>query len=97
MKKALLLLIILGGSLACQVNREKNTDMKKIDAAVDAASTEFMKINGVQGVGQGKNKKDEDCIVVFTGADSASLTNKIPDSYQGFEVIVQNIGELRAQ
>ena len=97
MKRALLLMAILGSSLACQVNHKNNTDMKKIEAAVTAASTEFMKINGVQGVGQGKNKKDEDCIVVFTSADSASLAKRIPDAYQGFGVVVQNIGEVEAQ
>jgi hypothetical protein len=96
MKKFILLLLV-SGVLACGSSNKPDKSMRKIESAVSAASTEFMSVEGVVGVGEGKNKDNEACIVVFTSQDSSSLARKIPPSYQGFEVILSNIGEVKAQ
>ena len=96
MKKRIFLLIV-SSLLVCCTTSKNEKPMNSIESAVTAASTEFMSVEGVVGVGQGKNAHDEACIVVFTDKDSTSLARKVPPTFQGFEVVLSNIGEVKAQ
>ncbi|MCW1971034.1 MAG: hypothetical protein KIH69_023235 [Anaerolineae bacterium] len=71
--------------------------MELLEKAIALASDEFMQINEVQGVGQGKTDNDEDCIIIFIyAADIKNIKNKIPQIYDGFKVIVKNICKIEA-
>lgn len=56
-----------------------------------------MKLDGVVGVGQGKNEKNKACIILFTAEDSAAIAQKTPATYKGFDVVITPLGEIKAQ
>ena len=89
--------MLVASLVSCRNTNETSKTMETIESAVQAASTEFMKLDGVVGVGQGKNEKNKDCIILFTGEDSAAIAKKTPPTYKGYDLIITPLGEIRAQ
>lgn len=67
----------------------------KINKAVEKAA-KLLKIDGVVGVAQGE-KDNAPCVVVFTAAPSETLKNKIPETVDGFPVVLFDSGPISAQ
>lgn len=97
MRTYVILLLVVMSLISCNNTNETANTMETIESAVQAASTEFMKLDGVVGVGQGKNEKNKDCIILFTAEDSAAIAKKTPTTYKGYDVIITPLGEIRAQ
>jgi hypothetical protein len=89
-------ILIFSLLIRCQTDKSKQEKMDNFDKISIAATEEFMKVEGVTGVGQGKTKSGKDCILVFV-ADTTGFSKKIPKKYKGTTVEVQSIGVVDAQ
>ena len=65
-----------------------------IDVAVEEAG-KWVDMEGVILVGQGK-KGDEDCILVLTSVDPEEMSDKIPATFRGYQVVIEFSDEVRA-
>jgi hypothetical protein len=65
-----------------------------IQQAIDEAS-EWMKLKGIEGVGQGE-KDGKECIIVFASATAAELAGVIPSTFKGFPVVIEETGIISA-
>ena len=60
----------------------------------DEASA-WLDIDGVEGVAQGE-KDDQACIVVGCSLPPEALADKIPSTYKGYDVVMENWGSISA-
>ena len=60
--------------------------MKAIAEIMDEAG-EWVSIDGVEGVGQGR-QSGQDCIEVFVSCCRDDLDKKIPASFRGYPVVI---------
>lgn len=67
----------------------------KILNMIDEASA-WLDIDGVEGVAQGI-KDGQDCIVVGCSLPSAELSGKIPATFGGYAVVLEDWGIISAQ
>ena len=67
----------------------------KILEALDDAS-EWMKYDGVEGVGQGE-KDGKECIIVFVSRPLSELSDQIPKDFRGFPVVIEESGQIDVQ
>jgi hypothetical protein len=65
-----------------------------INNALHKAESWLDEIEGVEGVAQGKIG-DEDCITVFVSSKEAA--GKIPSTFHGFKVVIENSGTFHAR
>ena len=74
---------------------EKEISVKTIEEVLKEHTEELMSISGVVGIGQGlcDNKP---CIKVFVIAETPELEQEIPSSLEGYPVIIEETGEIRA-
>jgi len=63
--------------------------------ALDEAS-EWMKYDGVEGVGQSE-KDGKECIIVFVSRPFYELSEQIPKEFKGFPVVIEESGEIGIQ
>ena len=68
---------------------------KKIDTIMKEVQ-DWMKIPGVEGVGQGL-QNNKHCIIVFISRDPSELKEKIPVTYKGYPVKMEVSGNLEIQ
>ena len=68
-------------------------DVQKI---IQEAQSEWMDIEAVVSVGQGR-LDDRDCIAVYVTGESPEITRKIPSEYKGIPVDIREGGNIRAQ
>lgn len=59
---------------------------------LQSAQQEWMNIDGVVAVGQGK-KHQADCIDVYIANSSQAIKDRIPKEYQGFPVVFRESGK----
>lgn len=94
-------LIFLVLSVHCQsVNddaRMKGSPMvvKAIDEVLKEQTKAIMAIPGVVGTGQGLHE-GKPCIKVFIRKKSAELERNIPNNLEGYPVVIEEIGEIKA-
>lgn len=67
-----------------------------IDEAKEELSAKLISMPGVAGVGVSECD-GKPCIKVMLEQETPELTGEIPSSYAGFEVAVEETGEIRAQ
>jgi hypothetical protein len=67
----------------------------KIEEVLKQNTNPLMSIPGVIGTGQGLCD-GKPCIKVFVIKKTAELDNKIPGEIEGYKVIIEEIGILRA-
>ena len=70
--------------------------VKAIDDVLKEHSKAIMSIPGVVGTGQGLHE-GKPCIKVFVIKKTAALDEKIPDSLEGYPVVIEEIGEVKAR
>jgi hypothetical protein len=63
--------------------------------AIDDA-TEWLEIDGVEAVADGK-QDGEDCIVVGCSRPPAKLAGRIPKTFHGYPVVLEEWGPISAQ
>ena len=68
----------------------------KIEEAVSAVTDQWMAIDGVSGVGQGKIG-DKDCIEVLVTTKPRKFEDTIPTEFKGFPVRVREVGHISIQ
>lgn len=67
----------------------------KILEILDEAS-DWMKIDGVEGVGQGE-KDAKECIIVYVSRPPTEFVLQIPKEFKGFPVVIQESGQFDIQ
>ncbi len=76
-------------------DEEKQMTAKTIVEVLKEHTEELMSLPGVVGIAQGlcDNKP---CIKVFVIEKTPELAQKIPDILEGYQVIIEETGEIRA-
>ena len=74
---------------------EKQMTAKTIEEVLKEHTDEWMSIPGVVGTAIGEFE-DKPCIKVFVVKKTEDLTQKIPSQVEGFPVIFEETGEIRA-
>jgi len=67
-----------------------------IEEVISEIKDQWMGIDGVEGVGQGKIN-DKDCIMVFVSAKTPEIEKTIPLKFKGFTVKIVESGIIDAQ
>jgi len=75
--------------------REKQVTAKTIIEVLKEHTEELMSLSGVVGTAQGLCN-DNPCIKVLVIEKTPELTQKIPDILEGYQVIIEETGEIRA-
>ena len=95
-------MIVLGSSVLGCVRRtaddrggETKMPAKTIEEVLKQHTDEWMSIPGVVGTAIGEFE-DKPCIKVFVAKKTRELTEKIPAEVEGFPVIIEETGEIRA-
>lgn len=95
-------IIFLGTSLAgCakktvhEPSGEKEMTPKTIEEVLQEHTDEWMSIAGVVGTAIGK-LEGRPCIKILVVKETEELTGKIPSEVEGFPVVIQETGEIRA-
>jgi len=69
--------------------------MKQTIEQVIEEASQWLNLDGVEGIGQGEHG-GEPCIVVLISGNKQNLAEKIPKSFKGYPVILEETGEVRA-
>lgn len=77
------------------VNRQGEEPVKSIEDVLREHTKELMSIAGVMGTAQGLCD-GKPCIKVFVDKETRKLKKEIPDVIEGYRVVVQATGEIRA-
>ena len=75
---------------------EKEMTVKTIVEVLKEHTEELMSIPGVVGIGKGFCN-DKPCIKVLVIEPTLKLAQKIPDNLEGYQVMIEDTGEIRAQ
>jgi len=68
---------------------------KAIEEVLKERTKELMRVPGVVGTGQGLCD-DEPCIKIFVVKETPELDQKIPRMLEGYPVVIEETGEIRA-
>ncbi len=74
---------------------EKQVTAKTIEEVLKEHTEELMSLPGVVGTAQGLCN-DKPCIKVYVIEKTPELAQKIPDIIEGYQVVIQETGEIRA-
>ena len=95
-------IIFLGSSLGgcAKETREERSGEKEmaprtIEEVLKEHTDEWMSIPGVVGTAIGK-VEGKPCIKILVVQETEELTGKIPSEVEGFPVVIQETGEIRA-
>jgi hypothetical protein len=83
---------------ACAVQAEKGSEAmtpRTIEQVLKAHTPELMALPGVVGTAQGLCE-GRPCILVFVSRKTPELQKQIPKSLEGYPVILEETGEIRA-
>jgi hypothetical protein len=66
-----------------------------MDEALGALTERVMALPGVVGTARGR-RRGKPCLLVFLSRRTAALVRRIPGHVQGYPVVVEETGDLRA-
>jgi hypothetical protein len=95
------LVIILGGTVTCATQmvdgeqREGLMTGKTIEAVLKRHTDRLMSLSGVVGTAIGECE-GEPCIQVLVVEETPELLKQIPSTLEGFLVVIEETGEIRA-
>ena len=69
---------------------------KPIDTVLEEHTGRLLSISGVVGAAHGE-EAGEPCVRVFVASSDPELLRLIPSELEGYRVVVQETGELRAR
>lgn len=97
MKKFLLLIFISFTITNCDAQVKDSSDMKRkpIDQVFKENQEKLLAIQGVQGFYQGMLENGEDCIVIMIDKLTDEIQSKLPDSLEGYPVVIEAGGEIK--
>lgn len=99
--KTALYIFIFTSITACvnmvnDLRREENRMPEdKIVDVINRHSREMISIKGVEGIAEGRCN-DKPCIKVYVNEKSPELSLKIPNSLEGYPVMIEETGEIKA-
>ena len=67
-----------------------------IEEVISEIQDQWMDIDGVEGIGQGK-ANDKDCIVVFVSLKTLEIEKSIPSKFKEYAVKIIESGALYAE
>jgi hypothetical protein len=73
----------------------KKMATKTIEKVLEENTDKWLSIPGVVGTAIGEFK-GKPCIKIFVVKETEELTQKIPSTLEGFPVVIQQTGEIRA-
>lgn len=94
--------IVASGMMSCATNNMRNEQVAKmtpgatIEAVLEAHTDELMSLPGVVGVAIGVLSDGTRCIKVMVIEKTPDLEKKIPSALEGYPVVVEGTGEIRA-
>ncbi len=95
-------IIVFGISIVGCVNKtaidqegEKQVTVKTIEEILKDHTEELMSLPGVVGTAQGLCN-DKPCIKVYVIEKTSELDQKIPDTLEGYKIMIEESGEIRA-
>jgi len=97
---AISLIVIATSLMACAYKKgdehrgEKAMAAKAIEEVLEEHTNELMTIPGVVGTAQGLCN-DKPCIKVYVIKKTPELKRKIPDTLEGYKVMIEETGEFR--
>ena len=92
----LFLLLIISIFLTQCNNQVKNEMQKKpIEQVLKDNQDMLLSVNGVQGFYQGLSEEGNDIIVVMVDTLTKVIREKIPDSLDGYPVLLEETGEIK--
>lgn len=68
----------------------------RIEEVISEIRDQWMDIDGVEGIGQGKTD-DKDCILVFVSVKTPEIRKTIPLEFKGFTVRVIESGVISTE
>ncbi len=68
---------------------------KTVQRVQQEHTDEWMAISGVVGTAIGQ-QDGRPCILVLTASNTEQVRQKIPSSVEGYPIVVQHVGEIRA-
>jgi hypothetical protein len=68
----------------------------KIEEVISEITDQWMAIEGVNGIAEGKDD-DKECVLVFVSEKTQKIKETIPLKLKGFPVKVMEIGNIDAQ
>lgn len=79
------------------MEREQARQMhdKTIEQVQQENTDAWMAIPGVIGTGMGQHK-GKPCILIFTASNTEQVRRRIPSTVEGYPVVIQHTGEIRA-
>ena len=93
------MIVLVSGFLGCAKEKvprgEKAMPPRTIQEVLKTHTPELMSISGVVGTALGE-QKGELCIKVLVVQKTSELSQKIPSTLEGFPVVIQQTGEIRA-
>lgn len=90
------LLFHLVGGAEVQELMTQEGESRQLLRAVDKASNEWLKIPGVVGVSDGE-RDGRQVLVVLTSIDASEIAARIPKTFMGFPVVIEESGEISSQ
>ena len=79
---------------ACEIRKGKSVT-KSIEEVLKDYTEELMSLPGVIGTAQGLYD-DRPCIKVYVIKKTPELDQKIPDTFEGYKVMIEETGEINA-
>ncbi len=96
------LVLIAGGGAAVWAEPERGANRgeslvaaKTIEEVLSLHARDLLAIPGVVGVAQGR-RANRACLLVFVNQKTPELEKKIPATLEGYPVVIEETGEIRA-
>ena len=67
-----------------------------ISEVLDKYTEKWLKIPGIVGTGEGKSE-GKPCIMIMTNGNSKQIKKKIPKTIEGYKVVFEETGEIKAR
>ena len=94
----IIVIIFLAAITACESPRNTEEEQSRSVRSIYDVQNEFsevvMSLPGVVGTAIGLTETGQEAILVFLAEDIAETRKKIPESVEGYPVIIQVTGEL---
>ena len=69
---------------------------QSIKEVIETHRDEFMALEGVEGIGQGKTDSGDPCVVIFLSQSAEQMEPPLPDSLEGYPVELKVTGRFEA-
>ena len=85
-----------GPSVPASLGKDNRVSEKTIEQILEERTDQWMAIPGVEGTAIGL-LEGRPCITILSSADPQRLRAKIPETLEGFNVVIQQTGTFRAR